>query len=169
MFKYPGHPDRFHVIAIYNVRNLMNSHLSRGRCFYFLCFFHVLCFSCQNKYFPTVFVHFEKASHVIENMFILANVSCSICYTAAFQFDRNVDVVFFSAIPPVPFMLNHCTAFVYSVLQLFAHSFTRSLTRLPISFDRMVSYKMGAHYMCTVYLVLSPFPNNNNNNTKWNI
>lgn len=155
--------------CIYNIRNLINSRLSCGHCrmyilylFSFSLSFH---FSKQKKILRCFsFRTFrKKASHVIENMFILANVSCSICYTAAFQFNPNADAVdvFFS------WCLTHhqYMAFAYS----FALTFIRSLIRLPISFDRMVSYKMGAHYMCTVYLVLSPCKYNNNNNNKCGI
>lgn len=53
-----------------------------------------------------------------------------------------------------PSLLNECTAFVYSVAPLFTHSLAlvHSLTRLPISFDRMASHIKWAHIICARFI-----------------
>lgn len=87
------------------------------------------------------------------------------------HFSPNVDAgrFFFWCLPHQYIRFTYmCMYMVCIYVRLFVCALIRTLTRLPISFDRMVSHKMGAHYMCTVYLVLSPCKYNNNNNNKWN-
>lgn len=69
------------------------------------------------------FISGKKTSHVIENMFILANVSCSICYTAAFQSQCWCWSLFYAS--PTSILYVH-TYMVYLFIRLHTYSHTHS-------------------------------------------